>query len=195
MVSPSRCAVVIALWLLITTLGMQWLEPRLTFLDALHWSLQSFTTVGYGDTVPTTSVGKLFACGASVLGIAIFSLITSVVANSFTTRTLMQFTGMLTGLSVTMLMWSESWALPDALYFVVMSLTTIGYGDIVVKTSTGRLVSAVLMASAVGPAAALMGVAQGIVSKMVRNEGGPSNRNEGDPHGPSVRSRRRKKVE
>jgi len=187
MVSLPRCAVVIALWLLITTLGMQWLEPRLTFLDALHWGLQSFTTVGYGDTVPTTSAGKIFACGVSVLGIAIFSLITSVVANSFTTRTLMQFTGMLTGLSVTMLMWSETWALPDALYFVVMSLTTIGYGDIVVKTSTGRLVSAVLMASAVGPAAALMGVAQGIVSKMVRNEG--------DSQGPSVRSRRRKKVE
>ncbi|WIA12208.1 hypothetical protein OEZ85_012277 [Tetradesmus obliquus] len=39
----------------------------------------------------------------------------------------------------------EKWVWHDALYFVASTLTTVGYGDVVVKSSMGRLVVLVMM--------------------------------------------------
>lgn len=55
------------------------LHEDLSIVDALYFSVVTFTTVGYGDVCPTTLWGKLvtivFAfCGISILGIAIGSI-------------------------------------------------------------------------------------------------------------------------
>ena len=36
------------------------LEPQLSFLDALYFTMATFTTIGYGDIVPTTIVSRAF---------------------------------------------------------------------------------------------------------------------------------------
>ena len=41
---------------------------------AMWWSVVTLTTVGYGDTVPITPVGRVLAAIIAVLGIGLFAL-------------------------------------------------------------------------------------------------------------------------
>jgi voltage-gated potassium channel len=53
--------------------------------DSLWWSLQTVTTVGYGDVVPETAGGRLIGVFVMVFGVASVSLITALVTSSFIT--------------------------------------------------------------------------------------------------------------
>ena len=48
----------------------QWVE-KLSFVDALYFSVITLTTVGYGDITPQTDAGKLFTVVYVLFGIAI----------------------------------------------------------------------------------------------------------------------------
>jgi voltage-gated potassium channel len=50
---------------------------------AMWWSLQTVTTVGYGDVVPTTVAGRLVGAGLMVLGIGFITVITAVITSAF----------------------------------------------------------------------------------------------------------------
>jgi len=45
--------------------------------DTLWWAVVTSSTVGYGDTVPVTSMGRVFAFGLMVVGIGAFATLTS----------------------------------------------------------------------------------------------------------------------
>lgn len=47
---------------------------------AMWWSVVTLTTVGYGDTVPVTGVGRLLAAVIAVLGIGLFALPAGIVS-------------------------------------------------------------------------------------------------------------------
>jgi len=47
------------------------LIERLSFLESLHLTISTITTVGYGDIVPETTTGKIFADFIMVFGIGI----------------------------------------------------------------------------------------------------------------------------
>jgi voltage-gated potassium channel len=49
--------------------------------DALWWSLETVTTVGYGDKSPHTTLGKLIAATLMIGGIGVVSLITASLAS------------------------------------------------------------------------------------------------------------------
>ena len=53
--------------------------------DALWWSAQTVTTVGYGDVVPASSGGRLIGVFVMLFGVASVSLITALVTSSFIT--------------------------------------------------------------------------------------------------------------
>lgn len=53
--------------------------------DALWWSAQTVTTVGYGDIVPESTGGRLIGVFIMVFGVASVSLITALVTSSFIT--------------------------------------------------------------------------------------------------------------
>ena len=53
--------------------------------DALWWSAQTVTTVGYGDVVPDTAGGRLVGVFVMVFGVASVALITALVTSSFIT--------------------------------------------------------------------------------------------------------------
>lgn len=57
-----------------------------TFGDALWWALTTVTTVGYGDLVPTTDVGRLIAAGLMIGGIALLGTVTATLASWFVQR-------------------------------------------------------------------------------------------------------------
>lgn len=51
-----------------------------SFFDALWWSLTTITTVGYGDIVPVTAIGRLVGGFCMFIGISMFGLITAQLA-------------------------------------------------------------------------------------------------------------------
>lgn len=51
---------------------------------AIWWSVVTFTTVGYGDAVPVTWLGRFFAGSFAVLGIGLVAMLTGIVASALT---------------------------------------------------------------------------------------------------------------
>jgi voltage-gated potassium channel len=54
--------------------------------EGLWWSVQTVTTVGYGDVVPTTTAGRLVAALVMLLGLAFIAVITAAITSSFVAR-------------------------------------------------------------------------------------------------------------
>jgi voltage-gated potassium channel len=52
-----------------------------SFGDALWWSFETVTTVGYGDRTPVTGEGRLIAVGLMIAGIALLGVITATFAS------------------------------------------------------------------------------------------------------------------
>lgn len=51
---------------------------------SMWWAIVTLTTVGYGDAVPFTGLGKLIAAVDAVIGIAFFALLAGVLVTGFT---------------------------------------------------------------------------------------------------------------
>jgi voltage-gated potassium channel len=51
-----------------------------SFFDALWWSTETITTVGYGDVAPVTAAGRLVGGVTMVVGISTFAVVTAKIA-------------------------------------------------------------------------------------------------------------------
>ena len=58
----------------------------LTGEDAVWWSIVTIATVGYGDRYPTTPFGRLIGVAMIVMGVSLFSVLTSFIATGFVSR-------------------------------------------------------------------------------------------------------------
>ena len=54
--------------------------------SGLWWAVQTTTTVGYGDVVPTTVVGQLLAALVMFFGIGFITVITAAITSTFVAR-------------------------------------------------------------------------------------------------------------
>ena len=54
-----------------------------TLPDAMWWAITTLTTVGYGDTVPITALGKIIAAMTMILGVGLVALPVGIVATGF----------------------------------------------------------------------------------------------------------------
>jgi voltage-gated potassium channel len=54
--------------------------------SGLWWAVQTVTTVGYGDHVPTTDAGRLVAAFVMLAGIGFLTVITAAITSSFVSR-------------------------------------------------------------------------------------------------------------
>ena len=54
-----------------------------TIPDALWWSIVTLGTIGYGDVVPVTGLGKLIATGTIFLGLIMIALPVGIIATAF----------------------------------------------------------------------------------------------------------------
>ena len=55
-----------------------------TLFEAFYWSFVTLSTVGYGDFVPVTDLGRSVAMVIIISGIAVISFMTSIVVSAFT---------------------------------------------------------------------------------------------------------------
>ena len=62
--------------------------------DAIYWAVVTITTVGYGDIVPSSKVGKIFALMIIISGPALLSLITATIASIFVERKIREGKGL-----------------------------------------------------------------------------------------------------
>jgi voltage-gated potassium channel len=91
-VTPRGAAIVIAT----ATIAITFLSALLmTVVDhenytslgsALWWAIQTTTTVGYGDHVPTTAAGRLLAALVMLFGIGFLAVITAAITSTFVAR-------------------------------------------------------------------------------------------------------------
>jgi voltage-gated potassium channel len=56
------------------------------FRNALWWAIVTVTTVGYGDVVPDTTVGRVIASILMLAGVSAIPITTSLVVSVFVTR-------------------------------------------------------------------------------------------------------------
>ena len=54
---------------------------------ALWWAVITLTTVGYGDVVPVTAIGRLLAAFVMICGLGVFGLWTGILATGFAAET------------------------------------------------------------------------------------------------------------
>jgi voltage-gated potassium channel len=91
-VTPRGGAEVIAAMTTIATIGFGLLMTVLdhknfgTIWLGLWWAVQTVTTVGYGDHVPTDAAGMIVASLVMLLGLAFLSVITAAITSSFVAR-------------------------------------------------------------------------------------------------------------
>jgi voltage-gated potassium channel Kch len=58
-----------------------------TSSDALWWTIVTIATVGYGDTFPTTNIGRAIGVLVIIVGVGLFGVVTGFLANKFLTPT------------------------------------------------------------------------------------------------------------
>jgi voltage-gated potassium channel len=90
--TPRGGAAVIATITTIATVGFGLLMTAVdhknftTVGQGLWWSVQTVTTVGYGDHVPTNAAGQLVAAAVMLFGLAFLAVITAAITSSFVAR-------------------------------------------------------------------------------------------------------------
>src|SRR5574342_831278 len=57
-----------------------------TLLDALWWCVATVTTVGYGDIIPVSNIGRVVALFYMFFGISMIAILLSVITNTFYKR-------------------------------------------------------------------------------------------------------------
>ena len=90
--TPRGAAIVIATASLVVTLAAGILmtvverEHYPSIGSGLWWAIQTTTTVGYGDNVPTTLAGRSLAAVVMLFGIGIITVVTAAITSTFVAR-------------------------------------------------------------------------------------------------------------
>lgn len=87
----DAASLIIAVWfaaVLLFGLLEHWIEPEkfTSVWLGMWWALETVTTVGYGDIVPSTSAGKGVASLLLLGGLAFLSVVTALITSGFISR-------------------------------------------------------------------------------------------------------------
>ena len=82
-IATASTAITVAAGLMMTVLDR---DNFPTLGSGLWWAVQTVTTVGYGDDVPTNVSGQLLAALVMLLGIGFLTVITAAITSTFVSR-------------------------------------------------------------------------------------------------------------
>jgi voltage-gated potassium channel len=94
-IAESVLYITVVIGLIVITIGsilIVWVEADIPGAeitsgnDAMWWSLVTVSTVGYGDEYPVTVVGRIIGVFMILVGVALFTTLTSYLASNFTDR-------------------------------------------------------------------------------------------------------------
>ena len=66
-------------------------QEKLSWLDSLYFSTISLTTIGYGDIVPHTPLGKLFTIFYVLIGVGVIAAVLNILVKSAAQRRIERF--------------------------------------------------------------------------------------------------------
>jgi len=150
-------------WLIFLVLAMvvhltvcvvvMYLSEDWTLTTAIYFSLVTITTVGYGQFVPSGTGAKLYIIFFVLTGIFLCGVFVSVIQMKVTDWMVVRRTQLsrwsilfvplaLTtfwfALYSTILIYMDDLSVVDAWYFVVISFSTVGYGDVLLRDESSR---------------------------------------------------------
>ena len=84
-VRPLKAVLAFAVsYIVISALVIFHVEPGFRdFFEALYWATVSLTTIGYGDLVPTTILGRIVTMVSSIMGVAVIALPSGIVTAGY----------------------------------------------------------------------------------------------------------------
>ncbi len=83
MIATATIAITFASGLVMTVIDH---ENYSSLGSGLWWAIQTTTTVGYGDHVPTTAAGRFLAALVMLFGIGFLAVITAAITSTFVAR-------------------------------------------------------------------------------------------------------------
>lgn len=90
----DRLLFIIGILIALSSIGLSWVEPELSLVDALWWNIVTLATVGYGDIAPVTLVGRLIAIVDMIFGIGVLAAFSATIASILIERKIREDLGM-----------------------------------------------------------------------------------------------------
>jgi potassium channel subfamily K len=141
----------ILLWFLVCALTYG-LHLGWSALDCIYFLCVTLTTVGYGDLSPTDDASKMYTSVFIILGMLVAGQAIGVVLVEFghtfrersDRQTLCTSVAIIAGflcVGTTVFCLTEGLSFVDGFYLTVVTVTSVGYGDISPKSEAGRIFS------------------------------------------------------
>jgi voltage-gated potassium channel len=89
-----RLLLFIGIFLVISSVSITWLEPDMSIINAIWWSVVTMTTVGYGDISPVTLGGRVIAVILMFFGIGLLGTLSATLASILVDKKIKEDRGM-----------------------------------------------------------------------------------------------------
>jgi voltage-gated potassium channel len=89
-----RLFLFIVVFLAASSIGIAWLEPDMSLINAVWWSIVTMTTVGYGDISPVTLGGRTIAIILMFFGIGLLGTLSATIASVLVDKKIKEDRGM-----------------------------------------------------------------------------------------------------
>ena len=141
-------------------------EPQLGPIDALYWTIVTLTTIGYGDLTPLSPQGRAMQMVLVIVGLGLFSTFTDIAGEWYKMLPFKAHSRVQTSLAFVLVLGSgvclfaivEGVSLLDALHWALVSVTSVGYGDLFPRTQLGKMLTCVYAVMSVSVAGRFLSI-------------------------------------